>query len=67
VRLVDLATLPIYWLLLFGAALAAIAELIVDPHQWNKTGHGIAERTTATKGSQRWGGRGTTGRTKDSP
>jgi cellulose synthase/poly-beta-1,6-N-acetylglucosamine synthase-like glycosyltransferase len=67
VRLVDLATLPIYWLLLFGAALAAIAELIVDPHQWNKTGHGIAERTTATKGSQRWGGRGTTGRTKGSP
>jgi cellulose synthase/poly-beta-1,6-N-acetylglucosamine synthase-like glycosyltransferase len=45
VRRLDLFTVPAYWLLLFGAAVAAMFELIVDPHRWNKTGHGIAERT----------------------
>jgi hypothetical protein len=45
VRVTDLATVPVYWLLLFAATITAIAELIVDPHRWNKTTHGIAERS----------------------
>jgi len=56
-RMGDLATLPIYWLLLFGAAVAGTAELIVDPHRWNKTGHGIAERADPEKGARRRGGK----------
>lgn len=43
-KLRDLLTVPVYWFLLFGAAIHAIAELIVEPHRWNKTTHGIAER-----------------------
>jgi cellulose synthase/poly-beta-1,6-N-acetylglucosamine synthase-like glycosyltransferase len=45
VRAADILSVPVYWFLLFGAAIHAIAELIVDPHRWNKTGHGFAERT----------------------
>jgi len=45
VRYRDLATVPIYWFLLFAAAVHAIAELIVDPHRWNKTRHGLAKRS----------------------
>ena len=47
-RIFDLLTLPLYWFLLFAAAVAAVAELIVDPHYWNKTRHGHAKRETAS-------------------
>jgi cellulose synthase/poly-beta-1,6-N-acetylglucosamine synthase-like glycosyltransferase len=49
VRRSDLLTIPVYWLLLFGAAVNAIIELIIDPHRWNKTKHGLAERTEEPK------------------
>jgi hypothetical protein len=37
-------TVPLYWFLLLPAAIMAIADLILSPHKWNKTGHGVAER-----------------------
>lgn len=40
----DLALVPVYWFLLFIAALAAPIELIRRPFRWNKTSHGLAVR-----------------------
>lgn len=40
----DLAFVPLYWFLLFVAALAAPVELIRQPFRWNKTSHGLAVR-----------------------
>ncbi len=44
IRAGDLATLPVYWVLLFAAAVSAVVELLIAPHRWNKTRHGLAER-----------------------
>lgn len=43
-RLFDLATMPVYWLLLWPAAVTALFELVVAPSRWTKTRHGLAER-----------------------
>jgi cellulose synthase/poly-beta-1,6-N-acetylglucosamine synthase-like glycosyltransferase len=40
----DLMLVPVYWLLLFFAAIAAPIELIRQPFRWNKTSHGHALR-----------------------
>ena len=39
-----LATMPVYWLLLWPAAVTALFELVVAPSRWTKTRHGLAER-----------------------
>lgn len=41
---IDLPTMPVYWLLVFVALVAAVVELALAPHRWNKTAHGIAHR-----------------------
>lgn len=33
--------IPLYWLLMSYAAMAALGEFIVKPHHWNKTVHGF--------------------------
>lgn len=40
-----LLTIPVYWLLLSAAAWRAVWKLIVAPHQWEKTEHGLVRRT----------------------
>jgi hypothetical protein len=37
-------TMPLYWPLASLAALKALFELIVRPHHWAKTEHGLARR-----------------------
>ncbi|MBL8572993.1 MAG: glycosyltransferase [Hyphomicrobiaceae bacterium] len=44
VRLWTLLTMPVYWCWMSIAMVAALRELIIDPHRWNKTSHGIASR-----------------------
>jgi cellulose synthase/poly-beta-1,6-N-acetylglucosamine synthase-like glycosyltransferase len=34
---------PLYWLLMSGAAWKAAAQLVVRPHYWEKTAHGLVE------------------------
>ena len=46
-RLFDVATMPAYWCLISFAAYRALGELVVAPHRWNKTTHGLAERGAA--------------------
>jgi cellulose synthase/poly-beta-1,6-N-acetylglucosamine synthase-like glycosyltransferase len=41
------ATLPLYWLLLSVGAWRGIAQLPRRPHFWEKTTHGLAQRTPA--------------------
>lgn len=41
-RLLDLATLPAYWMLQWPAALRALYELGVRPYVWVKTRHGVS-------------------------
>ena len=38
-----LALMPIYWLMLSLAAWRAVAQLMFDPHGWEKTEHGLAK------------------------
>ncbi|MFZ2030715.1 MAG: glycosyltransferase [Vitreimonas sp.] len=38
-------TMPFYWPLSTVAAWIAFAELLLRPHQWTKTAHGISDRT----------------------
>jgi hypothetical protein len=38
-----LALTPLYWVMLSCAAWRALAELIFDPHRWDKTEHGLAK------------------------
>ena len=38
----PLATMPAYWMLISIAAWRALYELLVSPHVWNKTDHGLA-------------------------
>jgi len=38
-----LFTLPIYWLLISFAGWRALIHLIVKPHEWEKTPHGLAK------------------------
>ena len=40
----DVATMPLYWCGLSIAVWAAVVELLVRPHRWNKTAHGMARR-----------------------
>lgn len=40
----DILTMPLYWILLWPATIAAIFELVAAPDRWNKTRHGLAER-----------------------
>ena len=35
-------TIPVYWLLISIAGWRALAHLIVKPHRWEKTPHGLA-------------------------
>jgi cellulose synthase/poly-beta-1,6-N-acetylglucosamine synthase-like glycosyltransferase len=50
--LLLVATLPVYWLLLYPAALRAARELAARPFAWNKTPHGrAARRSDAVGGS----------------
>lgn len=44
IGIADIALVPVYWALLFVAALAAPIELIRQPFRWNKTRHGLAAR-----------------------
>lgn len=37
-------TMPLYWPLATGAAIGALFELIVRPHHWAKTTHGVSAR-----------------------
>jgi glycosyltransferase XagB len=37
-----LATIPIYWVLLSLAAWRGLIKFVTDPHQWEKTEHGLA-------------------------
>lgn len=39
--------MPLYWLCLSVAAWRALLQLVVKPHHWEKTEHGIAVRQTA--------------------
>ncbi len=39
----TLCTMPIYWLLMSGAAWLALWQLITSPHSWNKTEHGLSK------------------------
>ncbi|MFK5977561.1 MAG: glycosyltransferase family 2 protein [Rhizobiaceae bacterium] len=50
---VYLFTLPLYWLLLSVAGWRAAVQLLLNPHKWEKTKHGLANRsidTTLRKG-----------------
>ena len=50
---VYLFTLPLYWLLLSIAGWRAVGQLLLDPHKWEKTPHGLANQpidTTYLKG-----------------
>lgn len=38
-------TIPFYWPLATIAALRALLELLVRPHHWSKTAHGLSRRT----------------------
>jgi cellulose synthase/poly-beta-1,6-N-acetylglucosamine synthase-like glycosyltransferase len=40
----QVITLPLYWLLLYPAVIRAILELATAPFRWNKTPHGGARR-----------------------
>jgi hypothetical protein len=39
-----LISLPIYWLLISLAGWRALVQLVVSPHRWEKTPHGLAKR-----------------------
>jgi len=39
-----LLTVPVYWFLISFAGWNAVRELIVSPHHWEKTRHGLAKR-----------------------
>jgi len=41
-----LLTLPVYWLLLSAAAWRAVWKLWTAPHQWEKTAHGVEQRSS---------------------
>jgi cellulose synthase/poly-beta-1,6-N-acetylglucosamine synthase-like glycosyltransferase len=41
-RRLTLATMPIYWLLMSGAAWLALWQFITAPFHWNKTAHGLS-------------------------
>ncbi len=38
-RAADVALLPVYWLICSFAAWRAVAEFVIDPSGWSKTGH----------------------------
>ncbi|MBI3439074.1 MAG: hypothetical protein HY054_10600 [Proteobacteria bacterium] len=44
-HLMAAVTMPFYWPLSSLAALIAFAELLVRPHRWTKTAHGVSPRT----------------------
>lgn len=46
-RSFDLLLIPLYWLLQSFAFYAAVIELVVWPHHWRKTPHGLAKRPPA--------------------
>ncbi len=48
VSLPQIASLPVYWLLMGIALFAALRELIRRPDHWAKTTHGIARRPSRT-------------------
>jgi len=39
-----LLTLPVYWVLISIAGWRALTHIIVKPHEWEKTPHGLANR-----------------------
>jgi cellulose synthase/poly-beta-1,6-N-acetylglucosamine synthase-like glycosyltransferase len=47
-HLLALATLPVYWLLMSIACINAVRELVMHPHQWNKTPHRGREKRPAS-------------------
>ncbi|WP_291843905.1 glycosyltransferase [Maricaulis sp.] len=44
-RLRDLAAMPACWLLQTLAAARALRQLLIDPHHWEKTEHGLSAMT----------------------
>jgi hypothetical protein len=40
------ATMPLYWPLASLAAVRALMDLMLRPHHWAKTAHGVSQRTT---------------------
>ncbi|RAI23209.1 hypothetical protein CH339_23250, partial [Rhodobium orientis] len=50
-------TLPVYWLLMAAALVAAIADLILRPLHWAKTEHGLAHRPPPPRPSEAAPGR----------
>lgn len=45
----TIATMPVYWCWMTLAMAMALRELVIDPHRWNKTSHGIARRPDRTR------------------
>ncbi|MCW2306428.1 glycosyltransferase involved in cell wall biosynthesis [Rhodobium gokarnense] len=50
-------TLPVYWLLMAAALVAAIGDLILRPLHWAKTEHGLAHRPPPPQSSEAEPGR----------
>lgn len=50
----TLATMPVYWLLMSGAAWLALWQFITAPFHWNKTEHGLSSFQGARR--KRWPG-----------
>ena len=44
-RIRDLAAMPACWLLQTLAAVRALRQLLIDPHHWEKTEHGLSAMT----------------------
>ncbi len=51
-RLPAALTMPLYWPLASLAAVRALRELIVRPHHWSKTAHGISRRPDVARRAQ---------------
>ena len=47
----TLATMPVYWLLMSGAAWLALWQFMTAPFHWNKTEHGLSR---LQGGRRRW-------------
>ena len=47
--LVELASIPVYWLLGSLASYKALVEFIINPHYWRKTEHGLVQGREGTR------------------
>ena len=46
-------TMPLYWPLATVAAVGAVVELVLRPHHWAKTAHGVSQRARLPAADQR--------------